>query len=118
MEKKQKVKAAEDSLQKVMQEGEPSVQELMSKLSDASIENQRLRYQMKQMAEEFKNMQIRLGAEEYKHRTEYLWKVIFTPESPIAFGVEFVDRCKEEFIEMMFPTIPEETKPAHKNGDA
>ena len=117
MEKKQKEKIAQESLQDAMQGGTPSVEELMNHLREAALENQKLKYQMRQMSEEYKSMQLRLGAEEYKLRTEYLWKVLFTEYSTTVFGDEFVDRCRDEFIEMMFPTMPEEST-ADKDGDA
>lgn len=102
-------KAAEESLKKVMQEGEePSVENLMVALNQANGRIKQMQLQMSQMGEAYKDLQLRLATTEFQHRLEFLWKVMFTDDSHIMFGEEFIEKCAEEFKEMMFPTFPME----------
>lgn len=102
-------KAAEESLKKVMQEGEePSVENLMVALNQANGRIKQMQLQMGQMSEAYKDMQLRLATTEFQHRLDFLWKVLFTDNSYTMFGEEFLEKCAEEFKEMMFPTFPME----------
>lgn len=102
-------KAAEESLRKTMQEGEePSVENLMVALSQANGRIKQMQIQMGQMSEAYKDLQLRLATTEFQHRLEFLWKVMFTDNSYVMFGEEFIEKCAEEFKEMMFPTFPVE----------
>ena len=102
-------KAAEESLKKVMQEGdEPSVENLMAALSQANGRIKQMQIQMGQMSEAYKDLQLRLATTEFEHRLEFLWKVLFTDGAPTIFGRDFTKKCAEEFKEMMFPTFPME----------
>ena len=102
-------KAAEESLKKTMQEGEePSVENLMVALEQAHTRIKQLQMQMAQMSEAYRDMQLRLATNEFQHRLEFLWKVLFIDGAPTVFGKEFIAKCTEEFKEMMFPTFPVE----------
>ena len=102
-------KAAEESLRKTMQEGEePSVEKLMIALNQANGRIKQMQLQMSQMGEAYKDLQLRLATTEFQHRLEFLWKVMFTDNSYAMFGKEFIEKCAEEFKEMMFPTFPTE----------
>lgn len=102
-------KAAEESLRKTMQEGEePSVEKLMVALNQANGRIKQMQIQMGQMSEAYKDLQLRLATTEFQHRLEFLWKVMFTDNSYAMFGKEFIEKCAEEFKEMMFPTFPTE----------
>lgn len=102
-------KAAEESLKKTMQEGEePSVESLMVALNQANGRIRQMQVQMGQMSEAYKEMQLRLATNEFQHRLEFLWKVLFTDGAPTIFGREFIAKCTEEFKEMLFPTFPVE----------
>ena len=102
-------KAAEESLRKTMQEGkEPSVENLMVALNQANGRIKQMHVQMEQMSEAYKDLQLRLATTEFQHRLEFLWKVMFTDNSYVMFGEEFIEKCAEEFKEMMFPTFPTE----------
>lgn len=108
-------KAAEESLKKVMQEGkEPSVENLMVALNQANSRIKQMQLQMSQMGEAYKDMQLRLATTEFQHRLEFLWKVMFTDDSYVMFGEEFIKKCAEEFKEMMFPTFPTEQEEGNK----
>ena len=99
---------AEESLKKVMQEGEtPSVENLMLALNQAKVMNNQLRAKLAQLAEGCRDLELRLGASEFQHRLEFLWKVLFTAESKTVFGNDFVEKCKKDFEEMLFP-VPQE----------
>ena len=66
---------------------------------------------MSQMNEGFRDLQLRLATTEFQHRLEFLWKVMFTEGTSRIFGNAFIERCADEFKEMMFPPMPEtETK--------
>lgn len=102
-------KAAEESLKKTLQEGkEPSVENLMVALEQAHTRIKQLQMQLAQMSEAYRDMQLRLATNEFQHRLEFLWKVLFTDDAPTIFGKEFIAKCTEEFKEMMFPTFPTE----------
>lgn len=108
-------KAAEESLKKVMQEGEePSVENLMVALNQANGRIKQMQLQMSQMNEAYKDLQLRLATTEFQHRLEFLWKVMFTDDSHVIFGKEFIEKCSEEFKEMMFPTFPMEQEEDNK----
>lgn len=107
MEKEQRKKDAEKAFESLSHGGEPDVKDLMKSLQAASMENQRLKMQLSQVVEQFKDLQLRLGAEEYKVRMEYLWKVVTSKEG-LAFDEEFVERCRAEFQNMIFPPAGEE----------
>lgn len=108
-------KAAEESLRKTMQEGEePSVENLMVALNQANGRIKQMQIQMGQMSEAYKDLQLRLATTEFQHRLEFLWKVMFTDNSYGMFGEEFIEKCAEEFKEMMFPTFPTEQEEDNK----
>lgn len=108
-------KAAEESLRKTMQEGkEPSVENLMVALNQANGRIKQMQLQMSQMGEAYKDLQLRLATTEFQHRLEFLWKVMFTDNSYVMFGEEFIEKCAEEFKEMMFPTFPTEQEEDNK----
>ena len=105
-------KIAEESLKKTMQEGEePSVENLMVALNQANGRIKQMHAQMEQMADAYRDLQLRLATTEFQHRLEFLWKVLFTDNSHFVFGDEFVEKCAEEFKDMIFPNIPEELEP-------
>ena len=102
-------KVAEESLKKTMQEGqEPSVENLMLALNQANGKIKQLYAQMEQMSEAYRDLQLRLATNEFQHRLDFLWRVLFTNNSDIVFGAEFVEKCAAEFRDMMFPTFPVE----------
>ena len=102
-------KVAEESLKKTMQEGkEPSVENLMFALNQANDRIKQMHAQMEQMYEAHRDLQLRLATNEFQHRLDFLWKVMFTDNSYVMFGNEFIEKCAEEFKEMMFPTFPVE----------
>lgn len=104
-------KAAEESLNKVMHENdEPSVENLMLALNQANGRIKQMQVQMAQMAEAYKDLQLRLATTEFQNRLEFLWKVMFTDYSNQMFGDDFIAKCAEEFKDMMFPTFPMEQK--------
>lgn len=108
MEKNKKDKIAEDSLKSVLQENnEMTQEEMMHNLQVLASENQKLKMQMHQMADAYKDMQLRLGSEEYKNRLEYLWRVVTNVEH---FTSEFVAKCTVEFEDMLFPPMSESLK--------
>lgn len=108
-------KAAEESLKKTMQEGEnPSPENLMLALDQANNRIRAMQLQMSQMNEAYKDLQLRLATTEFQHRLEFLWKVMFTDNSYVMFGEEFIEKCAEEFKEMMFPTFPVEQEKDEK----
>ena len=108
-------KAAEESLRKTMQEGDkPSVENLMLALEQAHTRIKQMQVQMSQIGEAYKDMQLRLATTEFQHRLEFLWKVMFTDDSHIMFGEEFIEKCAKEFKEMMFPTFPTEQEEDNK----
>lgn len=120
MEKKNNIRplpTAQKDLTKAIQEGteEPSVENLMIALSQSKATIQNLRNQIKQMAEGYRDLQIRLATTEFQHRLDFLWKVLFTENSEVYFGSEFLMKCAEEFKEMMFPQVAEET-PVEENN--
>lgn len=101
-------KKAEQSLKKVMQEGEkPSVENLMLALNQANGKIKQMQVQMAQMADACRDMELRLVTTEFKHRLEFLWKVLFTEDAKTVFGKDFVEQCNLEFKEMMFPPVPQ-----------
>ena len=102
-------KAAQESLNKVMHEAdEPSVENLMVALNQANGRIKQMQMQMAQMVESYKDLQLRLATTEFQNRLDFLWKVLFTDNSHFVFGDEFVEKCADEFKDMMFPQIPEE----------
>lgn len=108
-------KAAEESLKKTMQEGkEPSVENLMVALNQANGRIKQMQVQMEQMYDAHRDLQLRLATNEFQHRLEFLWKVMFTDNSYVMFGEEFIEKCAEEFKEMMFPTFPVEQEEDNK----
>ena len=108
-------KAAEESLRKVMQkDGTPSVETLMAALDQANGRIRQMQIQMSQMNEACRDMKLRLAANEFQHRLDFLWRVLFTDNSSIIFGDEFLEKCAEEFKDMMFPTFPVEQKEEEK----
>lgn len=108
-------KAAEESLKKTMQEGkEPSVKNLMVALNQANGRIKQMQVQMEQMYDAHRDLQLRLATNEFQHRLEFLWKVMFTDNSYVMFGEEFIEKCAEEFKEMMFPTFPVEQEEDNK----
>ena len=108
-------KAAEESLRKVMREGEePSVENLMVALNQANSRIKQMQLQMSQMGEAYKDLQLRLATNEFQHRLDFLWRVLFTDETKTVFGGEFIEKCAEEFKEMMFPTFPVEQEEDNK----
>ena len=110
-------RAAEESLKKTLQEGkEPSVENLMVALEQAHTRIKQLQMQMGQMSEAYRDMQVRLATNEFQHRLEFLWKVLFTDDAPTVFGKEFIAKCTEEFKEMMFPTFPVEQEGESKQN--
>lgn len=111
-------KAAEESLKKTMQEGEePSVENLMVALNQANGRIKQMQVQMGQMSEAYKDLQLRLATTEFQHRLDFLWRVMFTEDSPVIFGKEFIKRCADEFKDMMFPTFPVEQESEEKQND-
>ena len=102
-------KIAEESLKKTMQEGkEPSVENLMFALNQANDRIKQMHAQMEQMYEAHRDLQLRLAANEFQHRLDFLWRVLFTEGTDQIFGKEFYKKCAEEFKEMMFPPFPAE----------
>ena len=116
MEKtKTNAQKAEESLKQTLQEGKsPSVENLMLALDQANNRMRQMQAQMAQMANEYRDMELRLATAEFQHRLEFLWKVMFTDSSYVILGEEFIEKCAEEFKEMMFPTFPEEQKEDEK----
>lgn len=101
-------KKAEESLRKVMKEGEqPSVENLMLALNQANGKVRQMQAQLAQMADACRDMELRLVTTEFKHRLEFLWKVLFTEDAKKVFGEVFVEQCNLEFKEMMFPPVPQ-----------
>ena len=101
-------KKAEESLRKVMKEGEqPSVENLMLALNQANGKVRQMQAQLAQMADACRDMELRLVTTEFKHRLEFLWKVLFTEDAKSVFGEVFVEQCNLEFKEMMFPPVPQ-----------
>lgn len=110
-------KVAEESLKKTLQEGaEPSVENLMVALEQAHTRIKQLQMQMAQMSEAYRDMQLRLATNEFQHRLEFLWKVLFTDYAASTFGDEFIAKCTEEFKEMMFPAFPAEQEGESKQN--
>ena len=108
-------KAAEESLKKTMQEGDkPSVENLMVALNQANGRIKQMQVQMGQMSEAYKDLQLRLATTEFQHRLDFLWKVLFTDGTKTVFGREFIEKCAEEFKDMMFPTFPVEQEEDNK----
>ena len=116
MEKtKTNAQKAEESLKQTLQEEEnPSVKNLVLALDQANNRIRQMQAQMAQMTNEYRDMQLRLATAEFQHRLEFLWKVLFTDDSHFVFGDEFVEKCAEEFKEMMFPAFPVEQKEDEK----
>ena len=109
MDKKQNshLKVAKKSLQETMQQGEPTVENLMFALNKSEATIKQLRMQLGQAAEAYKDVQLRLSLTEFHNRLEFLWKVMFTDGSASLFGRDFITKCAEEFKEMMFPPLAE-----------
>ena len=112
MEKKSNIKplpGAQKDLDKLTHDAQnpKTAEELTFALSRANNTIQNMRAQMSQMAESYRDMQLRLATTEFQHRLEFLWKVLFTEGASGIFGNAFLARCAEEFKEMMFPPIPE-----------
>lgn len=112
-------KDAQEALRKASTEGTvPSIENLMISLDRANTTIRNLKAQMSQMVEGYRDLQVRLAANEFQHRLEFLWKVLFTEDSKAVFGKEFVEKCNDEFKDMMFPQMPEELSPEQGNEDA
>jgi Zn-dependent oligopeptidase len=110
-------KAAQESLNKVMQEAnEPSVENLMVALNQANNRVKQMQVQMAQMVESYKDLQLRLATTEFQNRLDFLWKVMFTDNTRDMFGDDFIVKCAEEFKDMMFPQIPEELNNNEENA--
>ena len=93
-----------------------SVENLMVALEQAHTRIKQLQMQMGQMSEAYKDMQLRLATNEFQHRLEFLWKVLFTDGAKTVFGREFIEKCVEEFKEMIFPTFPVEQEENNKQN--
>lgn len=111
---------AQESLRRLMQEGkkQPPVDVVMMNLKQARAENEQLKIQLMRAGEQFRDMQLRLLTNEFQNRLEFLWRVMFTEGTEKLFGKDFINKCAEEFKDMMFLAPPKEEEKKEEENDA